>query len=151
MPKESYRITFNSFHALQDDTNDYYIDITPMYHRLQGKKCKFYVQSHIMEDNITNHTIVYLNIDVGQSGSIQSNGIATNINNSKAIVLLDTVADTKQLVYRDTNLTCPIVSRAVPPQLHVFYTSARGVLVSDLIIDQYATIQLYVEVDDYDD
>jgi hypothetical protein len=151
MPKESYRLTFSSYHAVSGDTNDYYIDITPMYHRLQGKKCKFYIQSHIMEANISNHTIVYLNIDVGQSGSIQSNGTATNINNSKAIVLLDSVADTKQLVYRDTNLTCPIVSRAVPPQLHVFYTSVRGVLVSDTVIDQLSTIQLFVEVDDYDD
>lgn len=151
MPKETYRITFNSFHALQDDPHNYYIDITPLYHRLQHKKCKFYLQSHIMEANISNHTIAYLNIDVGQYGSIQSNGIATNINNSKAIVLLDSVSDTKQLVYRDTNLTCPIVSRAVPPQIHVFYTDARGDLLSDLIIDQYATIQLFVEVDDNDD
>jgi hypothetical protein len=86
MPKESYRITFNSFHAVSGDTNDYYIDITPMYHRLQGKKCKFYIQSHIMESDISNNTIVYLNIDVGQSGSIQSNGTATNINNSKALL-----------------------------------------------------------------
>lgn len=151
MPKESYRITLNSYHAVSGDTNDYYMDITPIFHKLSGKKCKFYVQSHIMETNITNHTIAYLNIDVGQSGSIQSINIAVNNNNSKAVVLLDSVSDTKQLVYRDTNLTCPIVTHAVPPQLHVFYTSARGVVLSDAIIDQTATIQLYVEVDDNDD
>jgi hypothetical protein len=154
MPKETYRITFNSYHsaAIQgNSTNSYSVDITPLYQRLANKKCKFYVQSHIMEANITNNTIVYLNIDVGQYGSIQSNGFSTNNNNSKAIVLLDTVSDTKQLVYRDTNLTCPIISRAVPSQLQVYYTNARGARVSGTDIDQFATIQLYVEVDDNDD
>jgi hypothetical protein len=154
MPKESYRIIFNSYHSGAipgNSTNQYTVDITPLYQRLANKKCKFYLQSHIMETNISNNTIVYLNIDVGQSGSIQSNGFSTNNNNSKAVVLLDSVADTKQLVYRDTNMVTPIVTRAVPSQLRVFYTNPRGEIVSSSVIDQFATIQLYVEVDNYDD
>ena len=148
MTKQSYRLTFNSSHSNSTFASDFTIDMNPLYQELRGKKCKVFLQSHIFEIPLTNDGTYYLNADFGQSNSIQTNSGNSAINNSKAVILLDTLQDSKRLFFRDNNFTCPIITNNFPQTLRCFYTSTTGQFVGDDDINQAVSIQFYIECED---
>lgn len=148
MTKQSYRLTFNSSHSNSAYSSDFAIDMNPLYQQLRGKTCKIYLQSHVFDFPLTNDGVFYLNADFGQSNSIQTTSENTAINNSKAIILLDTLSDTKRCFFRDNNFTCPIITNNFPQTLRCFYTNAHGQYANSDAIDQLVSMQFYIEVED---
>lgn len=148
MTKQSYRLTFNSAHSNSNLSNDFTIDMNPLYQQLRGKTCKVYLQSHIFNEELTNDGIYYLNVDFGQANSIQTTSASSAINNSKALILLDTVMDTKNCFFRNNDFSCPIITNIFPQTLRVFYTTTTGQYASATDIDKYVSMQFYIEVED---